>query len=163
MVGSELFPIWWVLNYFQYGGFWTISNMVGSELFPWVLNYFQYGGFWTISNMVGSELFPIWWVLNYFQYGGPWNISNVMGSEIFPMWWALKYFQSGGTELFSKWWDPFSNLYSGPYKTISNICGPWTISNMVVPKVIMQGKLIAVAYTLRIYWKFSLGGICKQE
>ena len=28
----------------------------------------------------------------------------------------------------------------------------------------MQGKLIAVAYTLRTYWNlFSLGGICKQE
>ena len=32
------------------------------------------------------------------------------------------------------------------------------------PKVIMQGKLIAVAYTLRTYWnQFSLDGICKQE
>ena len=31
-------------------------------------------------------------------------------------------------------------------------------------KVIMQGKLIAVAYTLRTYWnQFSVGGICKQE
>ena len=28
----------------------------------------------------------------------------------------------------------------------------------------MQGKLIAVGYTLRIYGnQFSLGGICKQE
>ena len=28
----------------------------------------------------------------------------------------------------------------------------------------MQGKLIAVVYTLRTYWhQFSLGGICKQE
>ena len=31
-------------------------------------------------------------------------------------------------------------------------------------KVLMQGKLIPVAYTLRTYWnQFSLGGICKQE
>ena len=31
-------------------------------------------------------------------------------------------------------------------------------------KVLMQGKLIAVAYTLCTYWnQFSLGGICKQE
>ena len=31
-------------------------------------------------------------------------------------------------------------------------------------KVLMQGKLIAVAYTLRTYWnQFSLGGISKQE
>ena len=31
-------------------------------------------------------------------------------------------------------------------------------------KGVMQGKLIAVAYTLRTYWnQFSLGGICKQE
>ena len=31
-------------------------------------------------------------------------------------------------------------------------------------KVIMQGNLIAVAYTLRTYRnQFSLGGICKQE
>ena len=31
-------------------------------------------------------------------------------------------------------------------------------------KVVMQGKLIAVAYNLRTYWnQFSLGGICKQE
>ena len=30
-------------------------------------------------------------------------------------------------------------------------------------KVIMQGKLIAVAYTLCTYWnQFSLGGVCKQ-
>ena len=31
-------------------------------------------------------------------------------------------------------------------------------------KLLMQGKLIAVAYTLRTYWnQFSLGGLCKQE
>ena len=31
-------------------------------------------------------------------------------------------------------------------------------------KVIMQGVLIAVAYTLRTYWnQFSLGRICKYE
>ena len=31
-------------------------------------------------------------------------------------------------------------------------------------KVLMQGKLIAVAYTLRTYWnQFSLGGICNQK
>ena len=31
-------------------------------------------------------------------------------------------------------------------------------------KVLMQGKLIAVSYTLRTYWnQFSLGGFCKQE
>ena len=31
-------------------------------------------------------------------------------------------------------------------------------------KDVMQGKLIAVVYTLRTYWnQFSLGGICKQE
>ena len=31
-------------------------------------------------------------------------------------------------------------------------------------KNVMQGKLIAVAYTLRTYWnQFTLGGICKQE
>ena len=35
---------------------------------------------------------------------------------------------------------------------------------VVVSKVIMQGKLIAIAYTMRTYWnQFSLGGICKQE
>ena len=33
-----------------------------------------------------------------------------------------------------------------------------------LPMVIMQGKLIAVAYTLRTYGnQFSPGGICKQE
>ena len=32
------------------------------------------------------------------------------------------------------------------------------------PKVTMQGKLIAVAYTLRTYQnQFSLAGICKYE
>ena len=32
------------------------------------------------------------------------------------------------------------------------------------PKDVMQGKLIAVVYTLRAYWnQFSLSGICKQE
>ena len=31
-------------------------------------------------------------------------------------------------------------------------------------KVLKQGQLIAVAYTLHTYWnQFSLGGICKQE
>ena len=31
-------------------------------------------------------------------------------------------------------------------------------------KVVMQGKLIAIAYTLRTYGnQFSLGGICKQQ
>ena len=35
---------------------------------------------------------------------------------------------------------------------------------IVTTKNVMQGKLIAVAYTLRTYWnQFSLGGICKQE
>ena len=38
----------------------------------------------------------------------------------------------------------------------------WTF--LVKAKVLMQGKLIAVVYTLRKYWnQFSLGGICKQE
>ena len=36
--------------------------------------------------------------------------------------------------------------------------------NMDVGKVLMQGKLIAFAFTLRTYWDpFSLGGICKWE
>ena len=31
-------------------------------------------------------------------------------------------------------------------------------------KVLMQGKLIVAAYTLRSNWnQFSLGGVCKQE
>ena len=31
-------------------------------------------------------------------------------------------------------------------------------------KVLMQGKLIAVVYTLRTYWnQFSLGGISKED
>ena len=40
-----------------------------------------------------------------------------------------------------------------------------TMNNLDVEgKKVMQGKLIAVAYTLRTYWnQFSLGGICKQE
>ena len=37
-------------------------------------------------------------------------------------------------------------------------------NNLPLTKVLMQGKLIAVAYTLRTYRnQFSLGGICKQE
>ena len=36
--------------------------------------------------------------------------------------------------------------------------------NLLHPKFIMQGKLIAFASTLRRYWnQFSLGGICKQD
>ena len=36
--------------------------------------------------------------------------------------------------------------------------------SLLFSKVLMQGKLIAVAYTLRTYWnQFSLGVICKQE
>ena len=39
-----------------------------------------------------------------------------------------------------------------------------TIYLLAIAKVVMQGKLIAVAYTLRSYRnQFSLGGICKQE
>ena len=35
---------------------------------------------------------------------------------------------------------------------------------LVLHKNVMQGKLIAVLYTLRTYWnQFSLGGIWKQE
>ena len=38
------------------------------------------------------------------------------------------------------------------------------IYETILDKVTMQGKLIAVAYTLRAYRnQFSLGGICKQE
>ena len=37
-------------------------------------------------------------------------------------------------------------------------------NNNMWNKVLMQGKLIVVAYTLRTYWnQFSLGGIFKQE
>jgi len=36
--------------------------------------------------------------------------------------------------------------------------------NSIRSKVIIQGKLFAVTYTLHTYWnQFSLGGICKQE
>jgi len=36
--------------------------------------------------------------------------------------------------------------------------------NILQLKNVIQGKLIAVAYTLRTYWnQFSLGGICKQD
>ena len=35
---------------------------------------------------------------------------------------------------------------------------------LVITKIIIQGKLIAVAYTLRTYWnQFFLDGIRKQE
>ena len=35
---------------------------------------------------------------------------------------------------------------------------------LLLIKVLMQGQLIAVAYTLRIYLnQFYLGGLCKQE
>ena len=38
------------------------------------------------------------------------------------------------------------------------------LSNIYFAKVIMQVKLIGVAYTLRTHWnQFSLGGHCKQE
>ena len=34
----------------------------------------------------------------------------------------------------------------------------------IIVKGVMQGKLIAVMYTLRTHWnQFSLGGICKQK
>ncbi len=37
-------------------------------------------------------------------------------------------------------------------------------SDMILSKGVMQGKLIAVVYTLRTHSnQFSLGGICKQE
>ena len=40
----------------------------------------------------------------------------------------------------------------------------WALRNQLSTKDLMQGKLIAVAYTLRTYWnQFSLVGICKQE
>ena len=38
------------------------------------------------------------------------------------------------------------------------------ILNFDYSKRVMQGKIIAVVYTLRTYWnQFSVGGICKQE
>ena len=38
------------------------------------------------------------------------------------------------------------------------------VLGFVKTKVIMQGKLVSVAYTLRTFQnQFSLGGICKQE
>ena len=44
------------------------------------------------------------------------------------------------------------------------ICLLFKWKKKISSKVIMQGKLIAVAFTLRTYWnRFSLGGICKQE
>ena len=54
---------------------------------------------------------------------------------------------------------------------MEDLVAPWSCqdtlragSTLHRVKVIMQGKLIAVAYSLRRYGnQFSLGGVCKQE
>ena len=52
------------------------------------------------------------------------------------------------------------NWRGPPYQWFYMLCRRF----FICIKVLMQGKLIAVAYTLRTYWnQFSLGGICKQE
>ena len=52
------------------------------------------------------------------------------------------------------------------YKNVRHFWSKETLLKVIqeAPKVIRQGKLIAVAYSLRTYWnQFSLGGVCKQE
>ena len=66
-----------------------------------------------------------------------------------------------------------TNIYkSNPFKehlyvsidTLFIVNSDGFISILESIKVIMQGKLIAVAYTLCTYWnQFPLGGICKQK
>ena len=54
-------------------------------------------------------------------------------------------------------------FYSGNSGSVLQITTVHTKS-LVEGKVIMQGNLIAAAYTLRTYWnQFSPGGICEQE
>ena len=64
--------------------------------------------------------------------------------------------------------DKFQGLknYDLKTRTLNMICTRRRVSNNSIgrTKVVMQGKLIAVSYTLRTYLnQFSLGGICKQE
>ena len=48
--------------------------------------------------------------------------------------------------------------------TWSEIAFKDTVDNRARSKVLLHGKLLAVAFTLLTYWKqFSLGGICKNE
>ena len=54
---------------------------------------------------------------------------------------------------------------------VTQNCGPKIFQTMnsvvqwlICIKGVIQGKLIAVVFTLRTHWnQFSLGGICKQE
>ena len=65
--------------------------------------------------------------------------------------------------LFHSFWFSCCTIMQG-YPQDTESISIFFLTLMVTMKVIMQGKLIAVAYTLRTYWnQFSLGGIWKQE
>ena len=60
--------------------------------------------------------------------------------------------------------DIYIWIYQGAETSCVCVCTKRVCVKFAEPKVIMKGKLIEVAYTLRTYWnQFSLGGICKQE
>ena len=65
----------------------------------------------------------------------------------------------------TRWQDLWITGWSESYKWRNERVGMNdSIKFSGVRKVVMQGKLIAVVYTLRTYWnQFSLGKICKQE
>ena len=68
-------------------------------------------------------------------------------------------------------WEITSQVWIFSFFILLFLFLSWTVrpearkdGHIVQNKVLMQGKLIAVAYTLRTYWnQFSVGGLCKQK
>ena len=59
--------------------------------------------------------------------------------------------------------DALYKIESKLFKFFSSLLY-YRIFYLAQTKGVMQGKLIAVVYTLRTHWnQFSLGGICKQD
>ena len=80
-------------------------------------------------------------------------------------WWTRVNFNSSRTEpLYRLLWRAGSNGPTHPMPTWYRLWRRGETFYSTRPKGVMQGKSIAVVYTLCTYWnQFSLGGICKQE
>ena len=97
---------------------------------------------WWIGNSLNERLLKSNWRL--YQNFRKWNIINLCSKKCALQ--KVNIFEENGLK------NPWLRLRLVIFRTFSGF------------KVLMQGKLIVVAFTLRTYWnQFSLGGICKQE
>ena len=92
------------------------------------------------------------------------NLWSIAGATLWPRSSSSFHFTHKYEKSKVIWW---SKLYFRPAKVnifvrISDLKRRFNF--LAVCKVVRQGKLIAIAYSLRTYWnQFSLGSICKQE